>query len=243
MRRVILSLGLCVAFGVLPGCGSDTDAEVTNKMSKRDRKTLPPPTQILVYDFAVSPGEVPAGSAAASQLQGAGDDPYSTPQRTQLEHQIAAVVAEELVEELQDLDLPARRWSGPASAGTGIYTIEGQFVTIDEGNAMARMIIGFGIGGTEIETHVQAYVVEPAGKRLLAEATLNSESSSAPGLAATLPAGAAITGGLGVGSALNTGVGVVRELNTDVREGAEDTARAIVDLMKPRMEQMEWIDD
>lgn len=242
MRRMILSLGLCIAFGTLAGCGSDTDAEVTNKMSKRDRKTLPPPTQILVYDFAVSPSEVPSNSAAANQLRGAGDDPYSNPQRTQLEHQIAAVVAEELVEELQDLDLPARRWSGPPPAGTGVYTLEGQFVTIDEGNAAARMIIGFGIGGTEIETHVQAYVVEPAGKRLLAEATLNSESSGAPGLAATLPAGAAISG-IGVGSAINTGVGVVRELNTDVREGAEDTARAIVELMKPRMEQMDWIDD
>ena len=43
----------------LVGCGSDTDSEVTNKMSKKDRKSLPPPTQILVYDFAVSPGEVP----------------------------------------------------------------------------------------------------------------------------------------------------------------------------------------
>lgn len=34
-------------------------------MSKEDRKNLPPPTQILVYDFAMSPGEVSADSAAA----------------------------------------------------------------------------------------------------------------------------------------------------------------------------------
>lgn len=242
MRRAILSLSLCAVIATIAGCGSDTDAEVTNKMSKRDRKTLPPPTQILVYDFAVSPSEVSADSAAAGRLQGAGDDPNNNPQRTQLEHQIAGVVADELVEELRDLDLPAQRWSGPAPAGVGVYTLEGQFVTIDEGNAAARMIIGFGIGGTEIQTLVQAYVIEPTGKRLLAEATVDSESSSAPGLAATLPAGAAISG-IGVGSAINTGVGVVRELNTDVREGAEDTAHAIVDLMKPRMEQMDWIDD
>jgi hypothetical protein len=226
----------------LAGCGSDTDAEVTNKMSKKDRKTLPPPTQILVYDFAVSPSEIPADSAARSELQGAGDDPYNNPQRTQLEHQVAAVLAEELVEELQDLDLPARRWRGPAPAGVGVYTIEGQFVTIDEGSAAARMIIGFGVGGTELKTLVQAYVVEPTGKRLLAEATVDSESSSAPGLAATLPVGSAISG-ITTAAAINTGVGTIRELNTDVREGAEDTARAIVELMEPRMEQMDWIDD
>lgn len=241
MHRIILWMGFALALA-LAGCGSDTDAEVTNKMSKKDRKTLPPPTQILVYDFAVSPGEIPADSAARNELQGAGDDPYNNAQRTQLEHQVAGVLAEELVEELQDLDLPARRWRGPAPAGTGVYTIEGQFVTIDEGNAAARMIIGFGAGGTELKTLVQAYVVEPTGKRLLAEATVDSESSSAPGLAATLPVGAAISG-IATASAINTGVGTIRELNTDVREGAEDTARAIVELMEPRMEQMDWIDD
>ena len=71
MRRIILSTGVVLALA-LAGCGSDTDAEVTNKMSKKDRKTLPPPTQILIYDFAVSPGEIPADSAAASRLQGGG---------------------------------------------------------------------------------------------------------------------------------------------------------------------------
>jgi Domain of unknown function (DUF4410) len=242
MRRIMMSMGLCLLVGALSGCGSDTDAEVTNKMSKKDRKDLPEPTQILVYDFAVSPGEIPADSAAAGRLQGASDDPNSNAQRVQLEHQIAAVVAEKLVEELQDLDLPARRWSGPAPVGTGIYTIEGQFVTIDEGNAAARMIVGFGAGGTEIKTLVQAYAVEPTGKRLLAEATVDSESSSAPGIAATLPVGAAISG-IATAAAINTGVGMVRELNTDVREGAEDTATAIVELMEPGMEKLGWIDD
>ena len=142
MRWIVLSLMACSL--ALSACGSDTDAEVTNKLSKKDRKTLPPPAQILVYDFAVSPSEVAADSAAAGRLHGAGDDPYGTAQKTSLEHQIAGIVADKLVEELQDLDLPARRWQGPAPAGPGIYTIEGQFVTIDEGNAAMRMIVGFG---------------------------------------------------------------------------------------------------
>jgi hypothetical protein len=121
MLRAILSVSVCILVGALAGCGSDTDAEITNKMSKKDRKTPPEPTQILVYDFATSPNEVSADGWATNRLQGAGDDPDSNPQRTQLEHQIAGVVAEELVEELRDLDLPARRWSGPAPAGPGIY--------------------------------------------------------------------------------------------------------------------------
>jgi hypothetical protein len=83
---------------------------------------------------------------------------------------------------------------GAAPTGPGIYSIERQFATIDEGNAAMRMIIGFGAGGTEIKTLVQAYASESTGKRLLAEADVSSESSSAPGLAATLPVGSAISG-------------------------------------------------
>jgi len=240
MRWVVLSVMVCSL--ALSACGSDTDAEITNKMSKKDRKNLPPPTAILVYDFAVSPSEVAADSAAANELRGAGDDPYNNPQKTSLEHQIAGIVADKLVEDLKDLDLPAMRWHGPAPTGAGIYTLEGQFVTIDEGNAAMRMIVGFGAGGTEIKTLVQAYASEATGKRLLAEAEVSSESSSAPGLAATLPVGAAISG-VATAAAIQTGVGAVREINTDVRKGAEETAEAIVELMKPRMEKLGWIDD
>jgi hypothetical protein len=240
MRWFVLSLMACSL--ALSACGSDTDAEVTNKLSKKHRKTLPPRAQILVLAFAFSPSEFSPDWAAAGALRGAGDDPYGNPQKTGLEHQIAGIVADKLVEELQDLDLPARRWQGPAPAGPGIYTLEGQFVTIDEGNAAMRMIVGFGAGGTEIKTLVQAYASEPAGKRLLAEAEVSSESSNAPGLAATLPVGSAISG-VATAAAIQTGVGAVREINTDVREGAEETAEAIVELMKPRMEKLGWIDD
>lgn len=130
---------------------------------------------------------------------------------------------------------------GPAPAGDAVYTSEGQFVTIDEGNAAVRMIIGFGFGGTELQTHVQAYAIEPTGKRFLAEAMVDSESSNMPGLAATLPAGAAILG-VGAATAISTGVGVVREINTNALEAAEETAEAIVELMKPGMEKLNWID-
>lgn len=222
----------------LTACAS-TDTEVTKKLSKKDRD-LPRPSMILVYDFAVSTAELHAGAPAS--LQGAVDDPHGNPQRDSLEHQVAAIVAEDLTARLQDLDLPARRWRGPPPAGTDIYTIEGQFVTIDEGSAVARMIIGFGVGGTELKTLVQAYAVEPGGKRLLAEATVDAESSNKPGIAATLPAGAALSG-IAMAAAINTGVGVITEINTDVREGAEDTAEAIVELMEPRLEKLGWIDD
>src|SRR6185503_16136606 len=164
------TLAIC-GLMLLSACGS-TDAEVV----KRDNDNgLPYPSRILVYDFATSPAEVSLDSVAADRLSGAGDDPQSTPQRQQLEHQIADVVANRVVAELQELDLPAMRWRGPPPAGNNIYTLEGQFLTIDEGNAMQRMIIGFGVGGTELRVLVQAYRVNAGRKELLGEAEVSSE--------------------------------------------------------------------
>jgi hypothetical protein len=203
---------------------------------------LPYPTQILVYDFATTPSEVSPDSVAADRLSGAGDDPNETAEREQLERQVAAIVADNVAAQLRGLGLPATRWHGAPPAGAHIYAIEGQFITIDEGSAFKRMIIGFGAGGTEVRTLVQAYYISGGQKALLGEAEVSAESSKKPGLAAAIPVGAAVTT-LGTAAAVQSGIGVVSEMNTDVQEGAEDTAEAIVDLLKPRMEEQGWIED
>jgi hypothetical protein len=69
---------------------------------------------------------------------------------------------------------------------------------------------------------------------------VSAESSKKPGIAATLPIGAAISG-IGTAAAVSTGVGVVTEINQDIEDGARDTAAAIVELMKPRLKRQGWI--
>jgi hypothetical protein len=222
---------------LLAGCAS-TDSEVTKERTE-DTK-LPYPKAIYVYDFAVAPNEVPYGSAASSRLSGAVDDPNENAKRAQLEHQIADVLATKLVADLQKLGLPAVRWRGTPPKNDDGYTIEGQFLTIDQGNAAAQLIIGFGAGGTEVRVLTQAYHLDNGRKELLGEAEVSAESSKAPGLAATLPVGAVVSGA-SAAMAVSTGVGVVRTMNSKVKKGAEDTAEAIVELLKPRMEEQGWL--
>lgn len=222
---------------LLAGCAS-TDATVLKANAENAR--LPYPSQILVYDFAVSPYEVSPDSVANARLSGAGDDPQENAERAYLEHQVSAIVADRVAAELRDLGLPATRWRGAPPAGTNLYALEGQFLTIDEGSALKRMIIGFGSGGTEVRVLTQAYYISEGRKSLIGEAEVSAESSRAPGLAASIPVGA-VTGGVATAAALNTGIGSIREMNTDVQKGAEDTAEAIVDLLKPRMQAHGWI--
>jgi hypothetical protein len=221
---------------LLAGCAS-TDAEVTQQRAE-DTK-LPYPKAIYVYDFAVSPSEVSSSSVAAPRLSGAVEDPNQTDKRNKLEHEVAEIVAAKLVAELQELGLPAVRWRGTPPKNDDAYTLEGQFVTINEGNELESLIIGFGVGGTEVRVMVQAYHLDKGRKDLLGEAEVSSESSKAPGLAATLPVGAAISGTVAAAS-IATGVGVVRTVNSKVQKGAEDTAEAIVELLKPKMEAQGW---
>jgi hypothetical protein len=235
MYRSSMALAAAV---LLAGCAS-TDAEVTRSNASDAR--LPYPSQILVYDFAISPSEVSPDSVAASRLSGAGDDPQSNADREYLEHQVAAIVAHRVAAELRELGLPATRWRGAPPAGANLYAIEGQFLTIDEGSALKRMIIGFGSCGTEVRTLVQAYYISGGRKSLLGEAEVSAESSSKPGLAATLPVGAAVSG-ISTAASIQGGVGLISEMNTDVQQGAADTAEAIVELLEPRMEEQEWID-
>lgn len=232
LRMAIAALALLCS-----ACGS-TSTDYVQK-AHEDTK-LPYPERILVYDFAVTTSEIPADSAAVDTLAVAIDSPNTTPEKLALAHQIAGVLAQDLVNQLKELGLPAQRWSGPPPQMKNGYAIIGQFLTIDEGSRMGRMIIGFGVGGTELKVLAQAYHLTPAGKTLVSAVEVSAESSKKPGIAATLPIGAAISG-IGTAAAVSTGVGVVTEINQDIEDGAKDTAAAIVELMKRRMKQQGWI--
>jgi len=232
MRRLTIAL-----LAALLGACSSTSSDVTQE--RADNAPLPYPEQIYVYDFAVAPSELQPGAVGRAELDGAIDDPDSNPQRAELEHQIARVLSTRLVNELQALGLPAVRWRGLVPKNQNSYALVGEFLTIDAGSELGRMIIGFGVGGSEVQVMVQAYHVQGSKQTLLGEAKVTAESSKKPGLAAMIPVGAAVSG-VAMAAAVSTGVGVVHELNQDVRTGAENTADAIVELLKPKMEAQGW---
>ena len=217
----------------LAGC-----ANTETRQPVEDSK-LPYPKAIYVYDFAVSPAEVPSGSAAAARLNSATDDPARTDKRDQLERQIADLLASQLVAQLQELGLPAVRWRGTPPLNEDSYTIEGQFLTIGDAGAPDQKIVGLGLGGTELRILAQTYYLDGRRKRLLGEAEVSAASAQAPGLAAALPV--AKLSASRAAASVATGVGVVRSVGNKVKNGAEETAAAIVELLKPSMQEQGWL--
>jgi Domain of unknown function (DUF4410) len=61
----------------------------------------------------------------------------------------------QLVQEIRKLGLPVEsaEMAGPVTEGQ--LSIEGQFLTIDEGNRTRRLVIGFGAGASHVRIAVQ----------------------------------------------------------------------------------------
>ena len=103
VRHVASSLLVLIA---VAGCASTT---VTERQTYQGEKVARP-GRIIVHDFAATPADIPAWSAAAG-----GYAPPSTPQTpeaVETGRRLGAQVAQELVTEIQAMGLPAVRAAG-----------------------------------------------------------------------------------------------------------------------------------
>ncbi len=237
---------------VTSGCAKTT---VTARQSYAEDEQLPKPERIIVYDFAATPEDVPA------------DDPirrlYEKPAKPQTDDEVklgrklGADIAEELVKEIRDLGMPAERSSGGSSPETGDLIIRGAFVTIDQGDRLKRVLIGFGAGARELKTIVQIYQITAEGLRPLVTEEIKSTGGKMPGMLfavaaaiATGPVGvsvgaAAASGPAGAASqatVVSGGVNVAKETGPEsLGAAAKRTAGEIVKALSQIFARHGWI--
>jgi Domain of unknown function (DUF4410) len=114
--------------------------------------------------------------------------------------------------------------------------VQGQIVSVDEGNRTRRTLIGLGAGASSIAVDAQVLYRRPEVQRpqLLEAFTASGNSGRAPGMAETLGVGAAadrLATSAVVGAGLH-GVGERR------RTGSDDNARRIADALAPQIGQL-----
>jgi len=174
---------------LVAGSGCAT-TEVVADAEDAERSGLSRPERVLVYDFAASSDDVALNRAIPARIARrlAGDEADA---KRQAGRRAAAVVSNRIVDGLWSYGIPAE----PADDATPLrdddIVLTGQFVTIDEGNRIARSVIGFGTGGTEVRAHVQLYQVRGEGARLLAGFQTIARSSRLPSLTTSV---AGVTG-------------------------------------------------
>lgn len=198
---------------------------------------LPRPERVVVYDFAVTPADIKLNSGPAARLlRRLGKDSESD-ERTKLGREVAQKFSEELVKEIAELGLPAERASHAPSLPDKTLAVDGQFVSIDEGNRARRLVLGFGAGGTEVTAHVQVYMGTPDGSVLVEEFETKAESSKKPGVPVTMGAGAAVGGSAVVGAA----AGGALDTRASVEADARRTAKALAKELGALFARQGWI--
>ena len=231
-RRIVSCL---FALLVIGGCAS---TEVADRQTLVSGK-IPRPNHIWVYDFAATPGEVPADSALAGQHSA-----HPTPQTAEqiaTGRQVGNEIAAQLVEEIRGMGLPAERASSGTRPQINDIVIRGYLLSVDEGSAAKRVAIGFGSGSSELRTAVEGFQVTPQGLRKLGSGTVESAGSQTPGAAMGVagliatgnPAGLIVTGAMKVYGESSG--------SSTIEGRAKATAKEIADQIRPKFEQQGWI--
>jgi hypothetical protein len=224
------------AIALLTGCASTNVSR-----DSQYQGFVPQPGRILVYDFAVSPDEVELDSGISADIQELVNKEPRTKQERAIGRQVADALATHLVREIGALGIPASRASGTAAITNGALIIKGQFISVDEGNPAERVVIGFGLGRTDVRTLVQAYDLNAGKKILLEKFGVNARSGDKPGMAETVGVGA-IAGHLATAAVVSTGLAVgSEEFTANVDADADRTAKSIAKQLKDVYIDQGWL--
>jgi hypothetical protein len=216
------------------GCSS---TEVTERQRYQGEK-LARPDRILVDDFTGNPADVPPESPFAAQL--AGTIPPTSKQR-EVGRKLGAQIAKQLVADLQALGLPAVPAAGQPAPQVDDIVLRGYFVSIDEGSAGKRVLVGFGSGTAEMRAAVEGYQMTAQGLRLLGSGEIRSGGGKLPGMGVPVAVLAATANpiGLVVGGAAKL---YGEATGSDTIEGAaKRTADEIAAQLKTAAEEQGWI--
>ena len=117
----------------------------------------------------------------------------------------------------------------------GSLTVEGQFFSIDQGSQRRRMIIGFGMGASQVRVLVQAFENTATGPQLVEDFYATVESSLRPGLGPMAGAGAAV-----IGKATSGALGVLGGNEQSVEADARHLANSITQELKGFFAKQGW---
>ncbi len=234
----------CVTLVGLVGCaktevtGRQTYQPAQSTSSGVQRATMPRPDRILVYDFAATPGDLPSWSAPARRYT----DATTTVSSDEVAkgRELGAKVADELVEEIRQMGLPATHAAGETPR-PGDLMLVGYFESIDEGSAVKRVVLGFGSGGADLQTKVEGYRMTAQGPRELGSRTVDAGAGKSPGLVVPLAVGVATHNpvGLVAGTALHAAGEVSGK--TTIEGSTNRTSKKIGEELRGIFQQQGWI--
>lgn len=193
---------------------------------------LQKPVSIVVYDVAANPDEVQLNKSRLNRMRlrvsGNTDD-----EKTKAAQKVIDNFSNVLVKELQKTGIPVSRGSAGSEPPDGALAVQGEVMTIDQGNRARRMVIGLGAGASTVKMDIDCFLKAPSHNVVVTKFAAESKSSRKPGAAETMGAGAA--------PAVAGTVGGVTEINQGAEGDATRLAKAVAKQIKKSMAAQGWI--
>ena len=231
-RLFIFLTSFCLSMG----CAS---TKITDRQILVNEK-VPRPDNILVYDFVATPTDIPSDSSLAGK-----HDEHTTPQTAEqikAGRKVGAEIAAQLVEQIHGMGMPAEQASTQSTPQINDLIIRGYLLTVEEGDADKRVVVGFGSGASELRTAVVGYQMTDQGLRKLGSGTLDADGSKTPGIAA--PLAVAVSSGNPLGLIVSGGMKLHGEESgsSEIEGRVDQTVKEIADQIRVRFEQQGWIE-
>jgi hypothetical protein len=154
---------------------------------------LPRPQMIVVQDFIAPGGGGALDRGLRARLQRELNGSSAAAESETDAAKAVDALARSLVEQLVAAGLPAMRSAAPpASDRDPVLIVAGQLLSVDEGNATRRNLVGLGAGHSEVVADVQVYLARRGQSPALVQSfKADAQSSRKPGAAETAGVGAA----------------------------------------------------
>lgn len=233
MIKPYIALLIALLLSCVVGCGQTG----VRNIRLTQEKGLPRPSRILVYDFAVNEREVTEYQGIMRQQPNI-KDPVE--REKQIATEVKDALAGELLDGLRGMGFTVERVSPGTEVTGNDLLVDGQFLSVDEGNPLRRLLVGFGSGTSTLQTRAQVYHGGEARKVL--EFTTHSDSGKLPGAVPMLGTGAAVQGGVSAGMVVaNATVSGVKTYKSDVARMAASSGDQVVRYLSEFFAQQGWI--
>ncbi|PMS37741.1 uncharacterized protein DUF4410 [Trinickia symbiotica] len=227
---------LSASFVLLTGCAAPVTGVAHYPVDAREA-----PDIVYVRSFDVAPDQcLPAsgqGQRQGLRLMSGGSAGVS---QAACAAELRDSVADQIVSRLQSQGWRAMRSDSSVPAGTKALLVEGNFETVDAGNARRRVVVGLGAGKRELAAAVRLMYQPATGAAVPVQSfTAKADSGKAPGMAETGAMGA-ITHHLPIALAAGAALHVASERRHTTDTDAKKLADKIADQVQAAGTANNW---
>ena len=180
---------------------------------------LQPPVLALINDFTTSPANDSPDETAYAEIE----------DMEEMAEEANRELCTTLIEEMKKFGLPAQKASDAITAGESTLSIEGEFLCLEEGSSLKRMLIGFGAGAAQVNTIVRIYLHSGNHKELLQEFMATVETSDKTGIGPAMLGMGPVPGGGIISATVSSAVSAGSEQwGSDIEALSDALAKEIV---------------